>query len=311
MFKILLGEWKKLRSQNIILLVVAVFLILNVGGAIYKSTQTTEPTSDNWKMSLASQNEVLQKEIKKLPEGSLMSSSHEKTILINEYRIAENLKPKDSINLWSFAYFSKIVLSFAGLIIISIAAHLVSSEHHWKTINTLMATPLQKWKFISSKILTLFTFTFFVVSLQLLFSLIIGGIAFGGGGEKIYLSVQEGKVIEESFSLVVMRHFFLSAVSLFVVAMIGLTLSTVFRSTALSMAISLFLYLTSGNVTRLIAPHFEGIKYSLFANTNLNMYFNGSTFISGMTLTFSLIVLSTYLLVFLLISIGTFVKREV
>ncbi|MEG9295995.1 ABC transporter permease subunit [Mangrovibacillus sp. Mu-81] len=311
MGRLLIGEWKKLKSQKIILMVALAILTLNIGCVIYMKSLDGESVSDNWKEQLAGRNVILQENLEKYPKGSLMSTSAQKEMLINEYRLSENVKPMTGDNIWSFVYFSKIILSFAGLLVLTIASRLVSSEHQWKTIQTLMVKPIRKSTFITSKILTLFTFTFFTVSLQLLVSLLLGSIFFGIGGEHTFLSVQQGSVGEESFPLVIIRHFFLSAVSLFVVAMIGLTLSTIFRNTAIAMAVSLFLYFTSENVTRMIAPFFEEIKYTLFANTDLNMYFNGSVFLNEMTFPFSVIVLSFYLLLFITISIGSFVKREV
>lgn len=133
---------------------------------------------------------------------------------------------------------------------------------------------------------------------------------FGFKGEDFFLTVQNGQVIEENSSLFLLRHFFLTAISLFIIGMMALMFSTIFRITAMAMAVSLFLYFTGGNVTRLLAQYFEGMKYSLFANTDLTLYFNGSKIFNDMTISFSLIILSLYLCFFLMVSIGTFIMRE-
>lgn len=311
MINLIWGEWKKLVKQKIILMIMVTLLLLTMGCGVYKKMMNEDSIQGDWKQSLISKNQLLEKQINEAPPGSLTSTYNQKQILINEYRIKEDIKPVQKDNVWSFAYFCKLILSFVGLIVITIASRLVSSEYHWNTIQTLLTKPIPKWKLITSKIFTLLSFSFLVVFLQLIIGLVVGVVIFGTQGNQIMLEVQHGTVVEESYLWVLLRYYLLDFISLFVISMIGFTLSTIFRNTIIAMAISLFLYFTSGNFTRLIAPYFEEIKYFLFANTDLNMYFNGTPLIDGMTLTFSTTVLGVYLVILLSISIFIFVKREV
>jgi len=313
MFKLIIGEWKKFFSQKIILIVVIILLLLNIGCAAYKYIEQNENDNsfENWRVHLEERNVLLYQSIPELTKGSLMYVNNQKKILLNEYRLINNLPPKNNINVWSFIDFSKITLSFIGLIIIVISSQLISSEFQWKTIKTIMAKPVSRWKFITSKVLTLLSFIFFIILIQLIFTFLLGAILFGFKGETVFLSIQSGQVIQEHYGVVMLRHFFLTALSLFVLGMMALMFSTVFRTTAVAMAISLFLYFTAGNATMILAAYFDWIKYTLFANTDLNMYFNGTVFMNNMSLTFSLIMLGLYLCFFLVVSIGSFVKREI
>ncbi len=52
-------------------------------------------------------------------------------------------------------------------------------------------------------------------------------------------------------------------------------------------------------------------KYILFANVNLNQYIDGEPLVKGMTMTFSIIVLIIYFVIFNVISYIGFTKRDI
>ncbi len=56
---------------------------------------------------------------------------------------------------------------------------------------------------------------------------------------------------------------------------------------------------------------FTWAKYILFANTNLMQYFEGAPMVEGMTITFSIIMILVYFVIFQFLAFYVFKKRDV
>ena len=78
-------------------------------------------------------------------------------------------------------------------------------------------------------------------------------------------------------------------------ATMAFMISAVFRNSSLAIGLSIFLMFTGAELTGLLAMKFEWAKYVLFANTDLMQYFEGVPMVEGMTLPFSLIMISRLL----------------
>jgi ABC-2 type transport system permease protein len=87
-------------------------------------------------------------------------------------------------------------------------------------------------------------------------------------------------------------------------------ISIVFRSSALAISISIVFLLIGTSTTQLLTQY-SWAKYILFANTDLTQHIEGRPFFEDMTMTFSLIVLLVYFVIFNLLSWGIFKKRDV
>jgi ABC-2 type transport system permease protein len=139
-----------------------------------------------------------------------------------------------------------------------------------------------------------------------------GFILFGtGDGSSVHLAYVNGKVIEQSMLLHLIKLFLLSSIDVLMVMTLAFMISSVFRNSSLAIGISIFLLLTGGNVTSLLASRYEWAKYILFANTNLMQYFDGVPMVEGMTLGFSVIMLIIYFIIFQLLAFWVFTKRDI
>ena len=79
----------------------------------------------------------------------------------------------------------------------------------------------------------------------------------------------------------------------------------------MAIGLSIFL-LMAGNGLVLFLSKYAWAKFILFANLNLGQYFNGATpTIEGMTLAFSVTVLVTYFVVFIVAAFWSFTKRDI
>lgn len=94
MLKLIIGEWQKLNSQKIILLIVGTLLVFNIGFAAFEYlNQESEEVSINWKQELLNQNVELQQNLNEVPKGSLVSGNNQREIILNEYRVEQDLPP--------------------------------------------------------------------------------------------------------------------------------------------------------------------------------------------------------------------------
>lgn len=200
-------------------------------------------------------------------------------------------------------YFIVIVLSLI------IASESVSSEFSRGTIKLLLIRPWDRWKILLSKFISVIIFSIAATVLFLIVNIIFAYILFPASGSSIF----SGLAPTPDLFLTVVYNY----IRAFVLITVAFMLSSLFRSTALSITISILLYF-SGNtlngIFRLfIKPEDTGtIKYLLSTNLDLTQYFTSPTGTFGVTsLGFSLLVLLAYVVVFLVITWLSFVKRDV
>jgi len=154
---------------------------------------------------------------------------------------------------------------------------------------------------------------FALIGLLTLFiaSFLIGGLFYGFSGvNQPFLAYTNGSVHEVNMIWHIFTTYGYGCVSLLMMMTFAFAISTVFRNNALAVGISLFL-MFSGNMLVNLLKNYSWVKYILFANTDLTQYINGTPVVSGMTMSFSLIVLAAYFVIFNATSWIVFSKRDV
>lgn len=174
----------------------------------------------------------------------------------------------------------------------------VAKEHSLGTIKLLLIRAQSRSKILASKYVSVLVY---ILSLSLfagIFSLLVGGMLFGlQAGEYGWVDVLLTAAVQLAYSLIYVTVTF----------MIGVLT----RSTGATIGVGMLLVLIESLVVGLLS-RYDIIKYVLFTNVNLSVYMEGGTPpVQGMTLTFSLIVLAVYLVLFLGASFVTFKKRDV
>ncbi|RNB77785.1 hypothetical protein EDM56_30760 [Brevibacillus fluminis] len=84
-----------------------------------------------------------------------------------------------------------------------------------------------------------------------------------------------------------------------------------FRNQALAIGLGLIVQFTGSAITETFLGQYSWLKYSLFANTSLSMYWEGTPLLPDMTIGFSIAVLLAYYIVFMAMAWITFTKRDV
>lgn len=142
-------------------------------------------------------------------------------------------------------------------------------------------------------------------------SFLTGGILFGfDGTTQPHLSYQDGNVVESSMVLNILSIYSYGIIDLLLIVSFAFMISTVFRNSSLSIGIAIFLMFTGSNIVLLLSGY-DWVKYILFANMNLRQYVDGIPVVEGMTMSFSILMLVIYFVVFNLISWIVFNKRDV
>ncbi|MYL32169.1 ABC transporter permease subunit [Pontibacillus yanchengensis] len=296
-----LGTW--------VMIGLVVFAVLAVG--IFSTFVMESDDSANWKERLQVENTQLQKQLEQSPLKGAGETYVKKQVAINNYRIEHNIPPVDSQSLWGFMIDATNFTGLIALFTIVVAGGMVASEFSWGTIKLLLIRPVSRTKIILSKYISTILFAFFSLVLLFGFSFIVGSLFFGvGGADYPYLVYNNGEVLEKSMMMHIINLFGFNSIDLLMMVTLAFMISTVFRSSSLAIGISIFLLFTGPQLVQLLS-NYDWVKYVLFANTNLQQYTNGVPMVEGMTMTFSVIVLIVYFIVFTTLTWFVFKKRDV
>lgn len=242
-------------------------------------------------------------------------------IQLAEYYLEKDVDP-NAPNAVTFTreFVRNAISLFIPLIIMVIAADIVSSEHSSGTIKLLLTRPVSRWKILLSKLITLIFFVSLIVFATGLLCYLISGIVFGYGGwdMPVFIGFKTvGTEVDYSYVravdqwLFILMEFGLVWFVGLVVAIMSMMFSVIIRSTAAGMGVMLAV-LISGTILTNMVSSWESAKYLFMVNLRLTDYLTGAMPpIHGMTLEFSLIVLSVWSFISLVISFGVFTRRDV
>ncbi|PGS48444.1 ABC transporter permease [Bacillus sp. AFS041924] len=316
MLKLIQNEWIKIiKRPGTIVMVALIILLVGATGTFvkYNENKKEQNIDQNWKQSLQVETAEYKKELKGLKDkNDIQRPFLERSIAINEYRIEHNISPNEKTNVWTFMDVSSSLIILVGLFTIIVSANIVSSEFNWGTIKLLLIRPFSRKKIIMSKYITSILFGFALLFTLFVFSNLLGLALFGtGSGNTSYLAYVDGHVEEQSRLLYSAKLYVMSFIQTFMLASMAFMVSTVFRNNTIAIGVSILLLTVGSTVTAILANFFDWTKFILFANTDLMQYVNGTPLVEGMTMTFSIIVLIVYFVIFLGLSVVVFSKRDV
>lgn len=209
---------------------------------------------------------------------------------------------------------------FIPLLIMGLASDIVSSERTAGTIKMLLTKPVRRWKVLLSKLITLIMFVSLTVVSSFIICYGISGLVFGYQGFDMPVFtgfVLHGSDVDLSAVHAVPQWLYLFMqlgliwfVSL-IVSLLAFMISVLMRSTAASIVI-MMAALISGSILTNMASAWQSAKYLFMVNLELTDYLSGTPApIEGMTLGFSLAVLSIWGLLSLVVSFTVFTKQDI
>ncbi|MGG2200453.1 MULTISPECIES: ABC transporter permease [Paenibacillus] len=242
-------------------------------------------------------------------------------VKLAQYYLDKDVNPASPNGVtFTVTFVQNAVGLFIPLMVMVIAADIVSGEHTNGTIKLLLTRPVPRWRVLLSKLITLILFTSVVVVATALLSYLISGLFFGYGGwdmpRLLGFSVtgtdvdfSRVRVVEQWFYLLLeLGLVWFAAVA---VAIMTMMISVLVRSTAAGMGIMLAV-LISGTILTSMVSSWETAKYLFMVNLDLTDYLTGGLPpIKGMDLPFSLTVLSVWVALSILVSFAVFTKKDV
>ncbi|ALF11756.1 ABC transporter permease [Parageobacillus thermoglucosidasius] len=281
-----------------------------LAGALIINATYKEPA--NWKAEVASEIKGIEAQLseEKLPK---MYKNHlEQQLKINEYRLEHNIKPLASNTFWGYLVNSADIIALITLFTIIVAAGSVASEFSWGTIKMLLIRPASRSKILLSKYIATLLFALSMLLLLFVVSAAVGAAVFGMENiREPYLAYQNGAVVEKSMLLHVMQVYALNCVDLVMMATFAFMISAVFRNHSLAIGLATFALFVGPQITVFLAMKFDWAKYLLFANTDLTQYIDGMPLVEGMTMSFSIMMLLVYFVLFNTLTWFIFRKRDI
>lgn len=212
----------------------------------------------------------------------------------------------DQTYFWEGAMVTVTFISFLNTIFaVVIAADSVAGEFSWGTIKLLLIRPWTRSKILASKYVSVLLFSLLTTLLMMGLSLLTSSIFMSTDGTGLQMP---GDYTPAGYALMTWLYEY---VDLFITLAIAFMVSTVFRSGALAIGLSLFILFTQGIFGLIFNPErYTWAKYILFTNMDLSQYMLGSSN-SVMSLGFSITVLAVYYVLFMGIAWYVFQKRDV
>lgn len=323
MLNLIRNEWMKLWNKKSTWIMVGI-LILLTGGMMgimkFIDVQSGKSTAvgngvievsgtPDWKGSL--QEELGFVEIQ-LANDSLTKSERldlEGQAKVLEYRLANDVEPISPFSKEGMIMNPSSLGGTVLLLTVIVAAGIVASEFSQGTIKMLLTRPVKRWKILTSKFLTVNLFGMLLMIIGFIVYIVLSMILFKSGmGQELTWNGKE--VVEVSIWSKSLYMLLLSFGNVFVITTFAFTIGSVFRSSSLAIGLSLFIYFSGSMVSALLA-RYEIAKYLLFTHMDLTQFETGLKLVEDITMPFSLAVLAVYMLIFLIISYTTFVKRDI
>lgn len=311
------------RRRFLVVILILAILIPIFTYAQYKSIQTAQE-----RMGTSDWRPLLQQKIVDMTNrlsSSRLPEEWRQWIKINiqqqQYYLDHDINPDAPGGpTFSRGFMDQAVSLFLPMTIVVLAVDLISAEHSEGTIKLLLTRPIRRWKILTSKFLTLILFTSLTVIMSLLMSYLISGVVFGYRGWDMPVltgfRVVGGELDTSSVFMLPQWQYLLMQYGLgwyvcLIVGTITFMVSVLVRSAAAGMGI-MMAALIAGTILTQMASSWEQAKYLFIVNLQITDYLSGSLPpIKGMTLPFSLTVLTVWGIAGLVVAYGMFLKRDV
>lgn len=332
LFSLIENEVIKMISKKRLMFVLAILIVL-ISVFAYGQNHTTERTkaqlsqrmgvnaTEDWR-KLADQQII---DMKNRLDSPYRDEKDKSSLRVRieqlQYNLDNNINPlEQSAAKFTTKFMEQSIFLFLPLLIIMLAADMVSGESSSGTIKLLLVRNVPRWKILLSKYLTLIILEIIVLFFAFMLSVIISGFFFGFGGWQAPVAtgfkVLAGKLDTSTVLNVPQWHYTLMVYSLayfvaIVVGSISFMISILVKSTASSIGI-IMSTLVAGNFISYFLTDWKITRYLFMVNLRLTDYLSGSVQpIEGMTMLFSISVLLGWAIASTLVSFVYFTKQDI
>jgi ABC-2 type transport system permease protein len=238
-----------------------------------------------------------------------------------KYFLDNNINPLDSSAAkFTTRFMEQSIFLFLPLLMVVLAADMVSGESSDGTIKLLLTRNVPRWKILLSKYLALLIMETIVIIMAAIIAVVVSGAFFGYGGWMTPVStgfkviggqLDTGGVMNvpqwQYMFMVYGLGYFVSIV----VGTISFMISVLVRSTPASIGV-MMASLIAGNFMGFFLADWKLTRYLYMVNLKLTDYLSGSFQpIQGMNMTFSVTVLLVWAIAALAVSFAYFTKQDV
>lgn len=219
----------------------------------------------------------------------------------------------DSSSFWKGFMNTPSLVSFIGVLMIVIAGGSVAAEFSQGTIKFLLINPVKRWKILMSKYFTCISIGYIMIILTYIISIPAIGIINGFGDMSApYLFVKSGEVHQMSSFLYVARQYLVNSIEVVVIATMAFAISSLVRSSALAIGISVFAMFAGNTITAILSQlNQDWARYLIFSNVDLLGISQGDSLFPQQTLGFAICVIVAHMAVFILTAWDGFTKKSV
>jgi ABC-2 type transport system permease protein len=269
-----------------------------------------EHAGDEWRVQLEEERKMYEERMDEVQGESDKAYFKERVDIIN-YHLDENIRSMDG-TMWDGIYETAELIILITLFTVIVAGDSLAGEFSSGTIKLLLIRPSSRLKILVSKYLSTILFGLGLLVTLFIVSVLVNGILYQFGSMDIPLLTtnEDGQVVEKNMVANLWKTYLLNVISTIMFVTMAFMISAAFRSSAMAIGFSIFA-LFAGHMLLEVLQRFGWSKYLLFANTDLSQYLSGAPFQEGMTLTFSIMVLIVYFVIFNFVSWFVFTKRDV
>lgn len=230
----------------------------------------------------------------------------------NQMSLFETSEP-EQITFWTVFLTSTSLVTVVALLAIVIAGGIVSSEFSQGTVKFLLINPVKRWKILMAKYFTVITVGYIMLCILFVVMIPITGLMLGFNGFSTpYIYVSGGDVKEMPTLLYAAEQYLMKSVEMVVMSTLAFAISSLVRSTALAIGVSVFTMCIGSTVTQLLGQFGQDwARFLVFANTDLTSISKGYSIFAQHSVTFAVGVLIAHMVVFLLTAWDGFTKRSV
>lgn len=315
MMSLIRNEWMKIFQKKSSYVFIGFLLLMVIGSAFIEYKLNPDENKD-WKQDVRADIEEQEKQMKSPEFDDEDKEFFKEQMEVNEQLLKENINPNLQTNWTYMSEWTTSITSFITLFVVIVCSSLVSSEFSDGTIKQLLIRPYKRWKILLSKYITSLLFAALLLVSLLVFSYVVGLLFFGSGSysDKIMDPTSFGfNPVSVGEYVVNMMVYWIPG--FLVITAVAFMLSTLFKSQALAVGISIFILFASSTLTTIIQSFIEKnewLKFVLFPHLDLRGYVSEMIpMFEGASLGFSLAVLAVYYLLFLALTFFFFQKKDI
>ncbi|MDR3263297.1 MAG: ABC transporter permease [Clostridiales bacterium] len=206
---------------------------------------------------------------------------------------------------------------FIVLIALVIASGTIAGEYETGSIKLLLIRPYRRYKVLTAKLLFVALSLFVMFLFAYLSLMLMGQVGTSGWSENwaglasrdvLVIMNAENAVIMSPFSIITYEFLFFY-INCLMYSFIAVMVSTIFKSRAASVAVSVFVFFASTILTALLS-NYSWYKFIIFNNTDFFVYLASGPSLADMSMGFSAVIYIAYMIVILGSAYWIFEKRD-